>query len=291
MCAHSQRSLNTLNLWDLMNQIVAKNISECVALIVQRSQVASTSPKDEGVPAVWRQDTAFRLVQVNILCEDLGLVESGECAKRIQNELLREDQTFSNQELLWKLDGLLSLLESEMSKHLYFRVPNEFIPFLDGKLLFGSKVNAAFPSIESDLKEAGNCLAFGRNSATIFHLMRVAEVGLWELGRDRQIPLAKAKKIEFTDWGLIIRELEDAVKAIQQWQNSTSKEEAHKFYNHAVVEIRAFNDGWRRHSAHARPHMPDTSPDEAKALWGHVERFMQTLAGKISEGKYTDLVW
>jgi hypothetical protein len=31
--------------------------------------------------------------------------------------------------------------------------------------------------------------------------MRVAEVGLWELGRDRQIPLAQSAKIEFTEWG------------------------------------------------------------------------------------------
>lgn len=121
--------------------------------------------------------------------------------------------------------------------------------------------------------------------------MRAAEVGLWELGRDRQIPLAQSGKIEFTDWGLIIRELEDAVKAIQQWPNSTTKEDAHKFYNSSLVEIRAFNDGWRRHSAHARPHMPKMEPDEAIALWGHVYRFMNTLATKIGEGNYTQLIW
>jgi len=230
-------------------------------------------------------------VQVRILCEDLGLTESGECAKRIQDELIMTDKEFTNQELLWKLDGLLSLLESEMGKRLYFSVQNDLIRFVNGKSLFGTKVEAAFPSIDLDLKEAGNCLAFGRNAAVIYHLMRVAEVGLWELGRDRQIPLAQSNKIEFTEWGLIIRELEDAVKTIQQWPNSTKKEEAHKFYNHAVVEIRAFNDGWRRHSAHARPHMPPTSPEEAKALWGHLERFMKALAARISEGKYTNPVW
>ena len=38
----------------------------------------------------------------------------------------------------------------------------------------------------------------------------------------------------------MIRQLEDAVKAIQQWPNSHLKEDAHKLYNGALVELRAF---------------------------------------------------
>jgi hypothetical protein len=274
-----------------MKPILATNISEAITMLVQRAQVASTSSKVDGVPTIWRQDTAFKLVQVIILCEDLALPESCVAARRLQSELIKKDDDFSNQELLWKMDALLSLMQSEMEKHLYFSVQGDLTRYIDAKALFGSQVGLAFPSVELDLKEAGNCLALGRNAATIFHLMRVAEIGLWELGRDRQIPLAKSGKIEFTEWGLIIKELEDAVKAIQQWPNCSTKEDAHKFYNHAVVEIRAFNDGWRRHAAHARANMPPTSPEEARALWGHVERFMKTLAGRIAEGHYTNLIW
>jgi hypothetical protein len=112
--------------------------------------------------------------------------------------------------------------------------------------------------------------------------MRVAEVGLWELGRDRQIPLAQSAKIEFTEWGKIIAELEDALKSIQQWP--ATKEEAHKFYNHAVAEIRAFNDGWRRHAAHARPHMPPMSPEEALAM-GSRGKIYENLGDKDRRGK------
>ena len=90
---------------------------------------------------------------------------------------------------------------------------------------------------------------------------------------------------------MIIKEIEPTVKAIQQWPNSRAKEDAHKFYSQALEEIRAFNDGWRRHAAHNRPGMLPPTPADALAAWGHVERFMKTLAGKISEGKYTALVW
>lgn len=281
----------TFTLWELMKSIVANNISEAISMLVQRAQVASTSPKDDEVPKIWRQDTAFRLVQVVILCEDLALPESCAAAKRLQSELIQDSSDFSNPELQWKMSALLDLMQSEMAKHLYFTVYGDLAKFLDSEDLFGSEVATAFPSIKLDLKEAGSCLALGRNTAAIFHLMRVAEIGLWELGRDRQIALAQSGKIQFTEWGLIIREIEESVKKIQQWPNSVTKEEAHKFYNYAVVDIRSFNDGWRRHAAHARPNMPATSPEEARALWGHVERFMKTLAGKISEGTYTSLIW
>jgi hypothetical protein len=121
--------------------------------------------------------------------------------------------------------------------------------------------------------------------------MRAAEIGLWELGKDRQIPLAKSNKIEFSEWGPIIGELESAIKAITQWQNSPSKEDAHKFYNSLLVEIRAFNDGWRRHIAHVRRSQVPLTDDETRALCGHVERFFKHLATKVSEGNYTPIIW
>lgn len=156
---------------------------------------------------------------------------------------------------------------------------------------FGKQVYDAFPSARFDITEAGNCLACGINSAAGFHLMRAAEIGLWELGMDRQIPLAQAGKIEFSEWGIIIRELEAAVQAITQWPNCPTKEDAHKFYNSALVEIRAFNDGWRRHLAHVRKTQVPLHDDEALALWGHVERFFKNISTKISEGIYTALIW
>jgi hypothetical protein len=62
------------------------------------------------------------------------------------------------------------------------------------------------------------------------------------------------------------------------------------FYNLALVELCAFNHGWRRHAAHVRPD-PEIHDDEVIALWGHVSRFLIKLAIRIGEGKQTQLVW
>ena len=273
-----------------MKPVTVTNISGFFSQIAQLAQVASMGTDDE-VPARWREHIAtLVLLQADFICGECQLAESSKSVGRIR-ESLQNDKTVMSSELQWKLDCLRELMESEMKNHLYFSVQGNLAKYVDGKALFGREVQSAFPSIEGDLKEAGNCLAFGCNPAAGFHLMRVAEIGLRELGRDRQIPLATSDRIEFSEWGKVIGQLEESVKAIQNWPNSALKEEAHKFYNYAVVELRAFNDGWRRHAAHPRANMPPMSPEEAIALWGHVERFMKTLAGKISEGKYTSLEW
>ena len=280
-----------LTLWEIMKPIIATNISTVFSEMTQLIQISSTSPNGGEIPFEVRNTIAgINLFKAQYLCTEFDLPQSMLNALRLSNSL-KNDAIITSQELLWKLDCLRELMESEMKGHLYFRVEKHLRGYVDNQALFGDEVNKAFPSIENDLKQAGNCLAFGCNTAAVFHLMRVAEVGLWELGRDRQIPVAGAGKIEFTEWGVIIKELEHAVKAIQQWENCSEKEEAHKFYNHSLEELRAFNDGWRRHASHARPFMIPTTDAEGLALWGHVERFMRTLATEISEGGYTKMIW
>jgi hypothetical protein len=178
-----------------------------------------------------------------------------------------------------------------MTDEKFMYVPPESAKYYKLQIPISPRVLDAFPDAHFDLQEAGNCLCFGAYTGCGLHLVRAAEVALWELGRDRQIPLAQNGRIEFAEWGTIIGEIETAVKVIQQWPNSQKKEDAHKFYNRALVEIRSFNDGLRRHIAHVRKDRIPLEEDEAIAYWGHVSRFMDTLAEKISTGKYMPLEW
>lgn len=190
-----------------------------------------------------------------------------------------------------QLKAARKAIEVELGKRKFVYVTENFVRYLERDQLFGKEVYDAFPAARFDLKEAGSAVACGLNTAAGFHLMRAAEVGLWELGKDRRIPLAQKDAIEFKQWGAIITELETEIQKIQQWPNSTIKEEAHKFYNRLLQEIRAFNDGWRRHIAHVRKSQPPPADEDILALSGHVERFLKTLATKISEGHYTDVIW
>ncbi len=184
--------------------------------------------------------------------EELGLGASLHLIDQLIGELSNLGVSLEQERVAQSLRSIRQALQHESSKPLFLRVPDDASGFYKRERPFGDAVFSAFPNARFDISEAGTCLACGVNTAVAFHLMRAAEVGLWELGRDRQIPCAQDGQIEFSEWGKIIRELEQAVQTIQQWPNSRSKEEAHRFYNSALVEIRSFNDGWRRHIAHVR---------------------------------------
>lgn len=249
------------------------------------TQLIKTSPAH---PAVGLESFIEPITKAFEYCKLHGFDNTTNVAT-IALSILKSDRTLNVSTLRAEIRHVQHSLMVETNHRLYADIPSG-----KGKYLgegFGEDVHKAFPSARFDITEAGACLAVGLNTAAGFHLMRAAEVGLWELGKDRQIPLAVSSKIEFSEWGLIIRELETAVQAITQWPNKPSKENAHKFYNAALVEIRAFNDGWRRHLAHVRKFQLPLHDDETVALYGHVERFMKTLAANISEGKYTPLEW
>ena len=221
-------------------------------------------------------------------CSGINLDRASKYAQHIIAQL-EEVESLTNERVAWLFKELDKHVRWDMEKEFFMYIPADRAKYYNMEKPFGQQVYDSFPSARFDLTEAGNCIAFGSYTAAGLHLMRGAEVALWELGRDRQIPLVN--KIEFEEWGKIIRELEDAVKGIQQWPNSPSKEEAHRFYNSALIEIRAFNDGIRRHLAHVRKDQTPLLDEEAVALFGHVSRFMHGLAERIGEDKHTSLIW
>jgi hypothetical protein len=282
------KSQVSASLWEIMNRFTASNCCELFAAWGQFQQLASSDDPSRELPHDAQEMAGVFLLSASNLCRDLDLPDSLEAAEAVRVELAKG---MSCGEILWRLETLRESIERQMKRQLYYGIPEPLAKYVEKERPLGDDVYEKFPSARTDLSEAGNCLAFGCNTAAAFHLMRAAEIGLWELGKDRQILLATSGKIEFSEWGVIIGQLEEAVHAIQNWANTVMKEDAHKFYNTALVEIRAFNDGWRRHIMHVRPYQPRMGDDEALALWGHVSRFLSTLAGKIGEGKYTSLVW
>jgi hypothetical protein len=79
-----------------------------------------------------------------------------------------------------RISDINFLFRTQCDKVKFFRLNNEESAMVDNALLFGPKVAAAFPSQEAtyEIQETGSCLALGRNTAAVFHLMRVLEKGL-----------------------------------------------------------------------------------------------------------------
>jgi hypothetical protein len=79
------------------------------------------------------------------------------------------------------------------------------------------------------------------------------------------------------------------IEKIKKRRAKLVREEALQFYNAALEEVREFNDGWRRHVMHSRA--KTYHPERAIALWGHVYRFMDRLAERMSQSERTSALW
>ena len=76
--------------------------------------------------------------------------------------------------------------------------------------LFGPDVSSKFAaSILEDIDEAGKCLALGRSTATVFHLMRAMEAALQAFGNKLGIALPDTKV-----WQVLLDQVNKAIKAV-----------------------------------------------------------------------------
>ena len=276
-----------VTLWEIMNRLHLEIAGPALMAIGAISNTAHMAPSDEVCPNTYLESVRKHLETLAVLSLESDLRETSS----LLNGFVRDwTQDITWAEIRYSIDSLYQVMMSEMGKRAFFVLSPSMKDYYKVERPLGDAVYDAFPDARFDLTEAGTCLALRCNVACGFHLMRAVEVGMRELGKDRQIPYALSGEIDFKEWGQIIRRLEEAVKAIQQWPNSHTKEDAHRFYNSVLTELRAFNDGWRRHAAHVRPN-PEIHDDKTLALWGHVRRFMSILATTISEGQYTKLIW
>ena len=145
-------------------------------------------------------------------------------------------------------------------------MPGSRAELYDQNELFGPNVNAKFPSIQYDMVEAGNCVAMGRGTAGVFHLMRIMEVGVQRFGDKLGVRLVEEK-----NWQNILDETNKAIKALP-------KDPATVEMSQSAANLYSVKLAWRNEVMHPK----DTyTVEEAENLIGQVKLFMSQLASII----------
>ena len=137
-------------------------------------------------------------------------------------------------------------------------------------------MSKAFPNSLTDMRQAGNCIALGLDTAAVFHLMRVVEWGLRALCKNLKVSEIKKGPIEYATWDAILEKLPDVVDAkLRVMSRGPKKQKAQEFYHPTLKEINGFKDAWRNHVMHVRR---EYMSKDAEAISAHVDRFMNLLA-------------
>jgi len=133
--------------------------------------------------------------------------------------------------------------------------------------LFGSKVEEKLGEVSFDIAESGKCLAIERSTASVFHLMRIMEVGVQKFGDKLGISLTEEKV-----WQVILDGVNKHIKTLPQ------KHELTKRYASVSAHLYNVKLAWRNETMH-----PNAIYDHEQALgiFSAVRRFMIDLVGVL----------
>jgi len=182
-------------------------------------------------------------------------------------------------ELNTRARALRDNIQSELKGYLYYQYPKA-----QGEKLRAWKEEwkaalGAFPRIRADAFDATDCYGMGKNTACVFHCMRVLEIGLRALAENVGL------KFDVQQWKNIIDEIEREIEKIRDnglpGVTKADKDARLQFLSEAAKEFFYFKDGWRNYVSHNR--MTSDEFDALRTL-EHVRSFMNHLSEQLSGG-------
>jgi hypothetical protein len=239
--------------------------------LMARMQTLSLLGRDAVPSPLFHEECARVYDDLAESLRELGLLRQSERTTSIA-EFVRSHQKLPDES---SIQNLVLLIHHDLDAFVFEAVPQERTQFYESNHLFGDEVHDKFFSTAYDLREAGNCYALGRNTACVFHLMRVLEIGLKALAKQFNVPSDHA------NWGNVIDGIEKAVRELDKDPARPANwKDDREFYSQCASHFVFVKDGWRNYTDHARGKY-----DEQEALdqLVNVRSFMQKLATRLHE--------
>lgn len=230
------------------------------------------------------------ITQVAELCRSIRFEYSVKAAERLIAKL--HTARLTNREAIAEINSLDERIKDEMADRLFFSVTpenrgyyleeppspiqaNSSTPsplWIQKENLFGTGVQNSFPSALFDFEEAATCIAFGRATACVMHLMRVVEVGL------KTLALNGLQLQPQNDWGKHLNEIERELT--NRYKKSGARTPDEHFYAEAAAQIGHIKTAWRNPTMHVDRRY---TLSQAQEVFGAVRSFMQHLASRLQE--------
>ena len=191
------------------------------------------------IPPATRKIFATACDELVEYVQSCDLKASNRALSRLIGNIEAEDEEFTFADFQRFAEDFLLRLRDEFELTTFLFVEASRLKFYDtSEPLFGTEVASKYPSAYQEIAEAGKCLALGRSTACVFHLMRTMEVGIHAVAQGLKIP-DPAKPAE-KNWGVILRKIREAIDARQRWRRKSDKD----FYEEAWASLDAVRNPW-----------------------------------------------
>jgi hypothetical protein len=201
-----------------------------------------------------------------------------------ENRLVRITQSIkigtSFQAMFNELKVLKESVEDDITYERFYHYPKKVAEIPIRVAADWAATLAAFPSAEMrfEIESGVDCFALGHHTAAIFHFMRVVEYGLRATAKKLRARLPKNKRIEWSEWQVVLTAMEKKVEIAKQSVRGKKKAAELDFYSGALSHFAGFKDMYRDSVMHVRREYADW---EAEMAMRNVRDFMNKLSTRV----------
>lgn len=242
--------------WNRMNTILMRQIS----LLSRKDGLTHVSEEDltaclNTLRMVERHLTTLGLpVSLNIVTDLVPLFEA-------------RNQEYYYQLVIQEMETVVTTVTNELDSLTFLKVSPEYARYYSDIQPFGAAVADAFSKANKDIEMGGKALACGLGTATVFHMMRIMELGLKALSKPLGIAYAPS-------WESYISQIEKKITAKHPSKSAKWKKQEPLFRD-ILGDLQAIKIAWRNPTMHIVRHYDQ---DEGEDVFRMVKRFMRRLA-------------
>jgi hypothetical protein len=244
----------------------------------------SNTPPDQPLFSSRHEFQSLReaVVDFALACEAAELVVTNAALIKLINEVeiaaARDEEFFfvdvRRAEFIDCLNCVCACFETEASLRTMVILPPEKADYLTlgAKKKFGDGVQASFPTIGHEIDSVLRCTAFGISTATVFHLMRILEVGLRAVYQCLRLQVPDG--LIDQPWGSILQAIHVEIKRRgKKWPEKM-------FFQEVYARLDSIKDAWRNPTMHA---IGVYTEQEAKELLISTSGLMKKIAQRMDE--------
>jgi hypothetical protein len=171
-------SCRLVSLWDMLKFNAEKFHVLSSFLMLMESVLLSNSSRDDdskNPEADINKINELLKTEIKPMLDEIGLRQSSKKAAAMI--IQTADESVSPRLVSNSLGELRSRIKDELEDGYFLHLSGEEALFYEAvDPAFGAVVQSKFPSASFEIDEASKCLALGRDTAVVFHLMRTMKI-------------------------------------------------------------------------------------------------------------------
>lgn len=214
-----------------------------------------------------REFIAEFVSQLKLTCKEFGLEHT---ARNIETLDVSPPQT--EREVCIYYDMVMN----EISDHRFVHMPSDRAKYWESSELLSRRARERFPESAAEMRSAGSAFAVSLFTASVFHSMRAAEIGIRKIAIELGVPITGDE-----NWKNVIDQIETKAKKLDDVRRHPTKASDSQFFCEVAIQAGLFKDAWRNQVSHTK--LPPYSEPQALEVLTATCRFYEKVAERFAQ--------